>query len=86
MHELLPIVSGLLVGTVLGLLRPSLRLPFGVVAAVVLGFVATVVTGEYLLSWGFLLIDIPLVGISAAASLVLTHRLRWGPSEGREAG
>jgi hypothetical protein len=36
------------------------------------------VNGEYLISWSFLLIDIPLVAVSAAAGLFVTHRLRWG--------
>jgi len=38
---------------------------------------ATVVSGEYLISWSFLLIDIPLVAVSSAAGLFVTHRLRW---------
>jgi hypothetical protein len=36
------------------------------------------VSGEYLISWSFLLIDIPLVAVSAAAGLFVMHRLRWG--------
>lgn len=77
MQELLPIVSGLFLGSVLGLLRPSLRVPIGVALIVAFGVLATVVSGEYLISWSFLLIDIPLVAVSAAASLFVTHRLRW---------
>jgi hypothetical protein len=64
-------------GALLGLLRPTLRVPIGVVLVVALGLLATVVSGEYLVSWSFLLIDIPLVAVSAAASLFVTHRLRW---------
>lgn len=80
MQELLPVASGLILGSILGLLRPSLRAPLGLVLIVALGVIATVVSGEYLISWSFLLIDIPLVAISAAASLILTHRLRWASS------
>jgi hypothetical protein len=76
-QELLPVMSGLFLGSLLGLLRPSLRVPIGVVLIIAFGVLATVVSGEYLISWSFLLIDIPLVAISAAAGLIVTHRLRW---------
>jgi hypothetical protein len=76
-QELLPVMSGLFLGSLLGLLRPSLRVPIGVVLIIAFGVLATVVSGEYRLSWSFLLIDIPLVAVSAAASLFVTHRLRW---------
>ena len=76
-QELLPVMSGLFLGSLLGLLRPSLRVPIGAVLIVALGVLATVVSGEYLISWSFLLIDIPLVAVSAAAGLFVTHRLRW---------
>jgi hypothetical protein len=77
-EELLPVASGLLIGLILGLLRSSLRVPVGLVLIIAFGVLATVVSGEYLISWSFLLIDIPLVAVSAAASLFVTHRLRWG--------
>jgi hypothetical protein len=81
-EELLPVMSGLILGSLLGLLRPSLRVPIGVVLILALGFLATVVSGEYLISWSFLLIDIPLVAVSAAASLFVMHRLRWARRSG----
>lgn len=77
MEELLPVASGLVLGSILGLLRPSVRVPVGLVLIVALGVAATVVSGEYLISWSFLLIDIPLVAVSAAAGLYVTHRLEW---------
>ena len=76
-EELLPIASGLVLGSILGLLRPPLRVPAGLILVITLGVAATVVSGEYLISWSFLLIDIPLVAISAVASLYVTHRLAW---------
>jgi hypothetical protein len=76
-EELLPVASGLLIGLILGLLRSSLRVPVGLGLIIAFGVLATVVSGEYLMSWSFLLIDIPLVAVSAAASLFVTHRLRW---------
>ena len=77
MHEILPIVSGLFLGSLLGLLRPSLRVPVGAVLVVAFGVLATVVSGEFLISWAFLLIDIPLVAVSTAVGLIVVHRLRW---------
>ena len=79
MNELFPIVSGVVVGIALGGFMPQLRLLLGIVAAVVLGIIATIISGEYLISWEFLLIDIPLVGICSAAAVLVsrTARKRW---------
>ncbi len=82
LHELLPIASGLMAGSLLGLIRPSLRLPVGTAAAVVLGLLATVVSGEFRVSWAFLLIDIPLVGLAAVAGLVTMRRVRLARARG----
>jgi xanthosine utilization system XapX-like protein len=81
-EEILPVVSGLVLGALIGLLRPTLRVPVGAALILAFGVLATVVSGEYLISWSFLLIDIPLVAVSAAASLYVTHRLRWAPRRG----
>ena len=62
MSELFPILSGFVLGAALGLLRPNIRMPFGIAAAVVLGAIATVISGEYKIGWEFLLIDIPSSG------------------------
>ncbi len=75
--EVFPIISGALLGCVLGYLRPALRWKVGIVLVILFGVAATVFSGEFLLSWGFLLIDIPLVAVSAAAALYLVHRWRW---------
>jgi hypothetical protein len=80
--ELLPFACGLVLGGLLGLLRPSLRLPVGVPLALVLGTLATIVSGEFRVSWVFLLIDIPLVAISASIGfLVIRHRSPATPSD-----
>lgn len=71
-----PILSGLAVGTMLGLIRPRMRLVVAVVAAIVLGTIATFISGEYKIGWEFLLIDIPLVGVSAAAGFVILRAVR----------
>jgi hypothetical protein len=74
MNEVFPVLSGLLVGVALGLLRPKTRLVTGIVAAIILGTAATIVSGEYKIGWEFLLIDIPLVAASCAVSFLA---LRW---------
>jgi hypothetical protein len=76
MQELLPIAFGALLGVLFGL-APTTRLRFAVPAAmiVVFGVVSTVVTGEFRISWAFLLIDIPLVAIAAAVAFVLERRI-----------
>lgn len=74
--EFFPIISGVLAGCLLGLIRPRIRLWIGVPMAIALGVLATVVSGEFQLSWGFLLIDIPFVATSAALGLLLARRVR----------
>ena len=69
MQELVPLGLGFLLGTGLGLLRPSLRLPMGAGLAIVLGAFATAVTGEAEASWAFVLIDVPIVALAAALGL-----------------
>ena len=75
MQELIPIGCGLLLGAALGSVRPSIRLAVGAALCVVLGVLATVVTGEFELSWGYLLVDIPLVALSAFLALVSVRHL-----------
>lgn len=72
--ELLPIAAGLTSGSLIGYLRPSLRFPVGIACAVAFGFLATVVSGEFRVSWAYLLVDIPLVAVSA---LFAFTTMRW---------
>jgi hypothetical protein len=74
MQELFPIAFGLILGGALGFVRPSLRLPVGAAMAVVLGVLATFVTGEFKTSWAYLLVDIPLVAIAAVVGLLAGRR------------
>ncbi len=76
MHELFPIVSGLLLGAVLPLVRPRMRLEVGVGASVVLGTLATILSGEYAIGWEFLLIDIPLVALCSVTGFVTARAVR----------
>jgi hypothetical protein len=73
MQELFPVMSGLALGLLLGALRPSLRLATGSLLSCLLGFTATVVSGEFRIGWEYLLIDIPLVAVTATASFVLAR-------------
>jgi hypothetical protein len=76
MQELFPIACGLLLGVTLGFVRPAMRLPVGAGLAVLLGLLATVITGEFKTSWGYLLIDIPLVAIAAFLGFASARHLR----------
>lgn len=75
MGELFPLTFGVILGAALGFVRPSIRLPVGAALAIVLGVLATVVTGEFKSSWGYLLIDIPLVALAALAGLLAGRRV-----------
>jgi hypothetical protein len=75
-HELFPFAAGLLVGALLGLLRPSLRPVIGGLLSVALGVCATVVSGEFRVSWEFLLFDIPLVAVAAVLGLLVARHVR----------
>ena len=83
MQELMPIGCGLLLGGGLGFVRPSIQLRLGVGLAVALGACATVVTGEFQVSWDYLLVDIPLVALAAIAALVTVRGLvpSWRESD-----
>ena len=74
MQELIPFGCGLLLGAALGWVRPSIRLWIGAVLAAALGLLATVVTGEFRLSWEYLLVDIPLVAVAAFAGFAALRR------------
>lgn len=82
-NELFPIVSGLVLGGVLSLIRPQMRVVVAVGASVVLGTLATVISGEYKIGWEFLLIDIPLVAICAAAAFATVRAAHRGLSTAR---
>lgn len=81
MNELLPVASGIVLGAILANLRPALRLRNVAVLAILLGAIATVASGEFRVSWGYLPVDIALVAGSALASMRLAHKLGWMPSQ-----
>ena len=69
MNEILPIAAGVIIGLISLRLRPGwLRLPTLIALAAVFGVMATVVSGEAEVSWGFVSIDFALVLASALAT------------------
>ena len=75
MQEIVPVAFGLILGLALGYVRPSIRLLLGCLLAILLGVLATVVTGEFKSSWGYLLVDIPLVAVASLVGLVGGRRV-----------
>jgi len=76
MNEIFPILSGLIVGVVLGAFGSRVRLLVGSVAAVAVGALATILSGEHAISWGFLLFDIPLVGLCSVLGYLASRAVR----------
>lgn len=85
MEELFPVLAGVLVGLILGLVQPSMRLRIGIPLAILLGVTATVISGEFRIGWEYLLIDIPLVALAATGTLIATRKLTatWLQRRGR---
>jgi hypothetical protein len=77
-RELLPVALGLGVGSVLTGLRPSASIAAGIAVALPLGFLVTVVTGEFEMGWEYVLVDIPLVAVSCAAGASIVRALSRG--------
>lgn len=76
MGEILPISAGILVGLICWRIASvRLRTAALVVLSVLFGALASLVNGEMALSWGFLLIDIPLVFLVAVGTSLLVSRL-----------
>jgi hypothetical protein len=77
MRELLPIAGGFLLGLLASRLRPVFALTVAVSGTIVIGVAATIVSGEFRVSWDFLAIDVPGTAL-AVASGYLTARWLYG--------
>jgi len=78
MHEVFPIMAGVVL-TVMAyrFADPRFRLAVIAVLAVVIGFTASLISGELELSWGFVPVDIAQVLLAAGlTSLVLRRQPR----------
>ena len=75
MNELLPITLGLASGVLIGSLTTRRGVAAWLVLSVLLGVAATVLTGEWRVSWAFLLIDIPLVAVAAVIGHLAARRV-----------
>lgn len=75
-NEILPVVSGLIAGVLLGGVTARRRPLVWALASVVLGLLATVASGEFKATWAYLLIDIPLVGAVSCAAFLVSRRIR----------
>lgn len=77
MNEVFPVMAGLLVGVfALRFAAGWLRTAAIVVLSVVFGVLASAISGELAISWEFVLVDIPLVMLAAAAVVVAAPRVR----------
>ena len=77
MNEFLPIISGLALGAVLGYVRAQRRLRVGIILGLLLAITATVLSGEYLVSWFYLAVDAILVSVSALVSFGIVRKVSW---------
>ncbi len=76
MGEVFPVVAGIALGMVaLRVLDLRLRIALMAVMSVVFGVIATAISGEALISWAFVLIDIPLVLFAAVTTAVIAPRV-----------
>ncbi len=81
MNEVFPIAAGVVIGLLTLRIGPSrLRIAALITLSVIFGTLATIVSGEVHLSWGFFPVDIALVLVAAVATAMLTTMgLRWRP-------
>lgn len=71
LFELLPLVFGVAIGLLChGMAAGRRRVLVLAVLSVIGGLAATLISGEYRESWGYLLLDIPLTAGMAAATLL----------------
>lgn len=84
MHEVFPFMAGGLIGLLaLRMASPWARVAVTVGLSLVLGAVASFISGELFVRWEFLLVDVPLVLVSALVTAVAVTRLQrsrtWWP-------
>jgi hypothetical protein len=82
MDEVFPVLSGIAVGLLLGMIRSRLRIVASGALGIVLGILASWSSGELAISWIYALIDTAQVAGAALLTSALVNRRReraWRP-------
>ena len=86
MDEVFPVVAGVVLGLASHwVVSPRIRASVLVILSLVLGTIASLISGELAISWGYVLIDVAQVLVAAFMTSVLAgvwgaRRDRWWPS------
>ena len=84
MHELFPIVAGMVIGLIAQrLITTQLRIATLVLGSTIFGAIASFISGELVVSWAYLAFDTAQVLIVACASMVLVVAWRRRPTRMR---
>ncbi len=75
MDEVFPVLSGIVIGLVLGIIPPRLRMRALGVLSVALGTLASWISGELAISWIYMVIDV--AQVLGAALLTSVLAARW---------
>lgn len=76
MAEIVPIVLGLVSGLIVGASTVHYPVLRWLLASLLLGVAATVLTGEWRLSWAYIAVDVPLVAFASAVGFALARKTR----------
>jgi uncharacterized membrane protein YeaQ/YmgE (transglycosylase-associated protein family) len=80
-HELFPIVAGMVIGLIAQrLITTQLRIATLVLGSTIFGAIASFISGELVVSWAYLAFDTAQVLIVACASMVLVAAWRRRPT------
>jgi hypothetical protein len=75
MNEFINVLSGLLLGSILGAFRSRVSMRRAFLLAGLLGTLASLASGELRISWSYLLVDTLLVSISMVVALAFSRQL-----------
>ena len=84
MQEIFPLASGIVLAMLTQrLVPPPWRVPVLVALSLVFGFLASLVSGELAVSWGFVSVDTALVLLAALATLAVPLARKRQPAVAR---
>lgn len=72
--EVLPVIGGLILGSIAGYTYNRTRRWTHVIGILIIALCATIASGEFRQSWGFLFDDIVIVSLSASSAFLLVGR------------